>query len=557
MKNKWNGFTIVELLVVIVVIGILAAITIVSYNGVTTRANIAMLQSDLNNSSKKLGLFNVDNDIYPTTLGTDGCPTTPITDSTNCLKVSSGTTLSYYGNSKGYLVMTNRAGLTYRYYSEDGLIQAVNGPTVPYVNANTLSAVSSTSAILGASILYDGGSAVTSYGTCWGTLPKPTTNCLATSEFGLLASLAPDTISTGGAGGPYGINLSSDGKSVYVARYASIYNDIAMFSRDVSTGLLTNIGYVAAGTNPRDIVVSNDGTSAYAVAPGNDYMYIYTRNTSTGVLTPYSSFRIWGSAVLAVSMSNDSKSVYTTDYNDNVVRMYSRNTSNGALTSLGSIPTMNNPYNIVISNDGASAYVINSGSGTVSMYDRNISTGVLTAKTTPTIAGGGWGIAISPDDKSVYIGAGSIIQMYSRNTSTGYLTALAPASVATAGNVYDLVVSPDNGSVYAANSTTNNISMFSRNSANGNLTPLSTPTISTGALPWGIAISPDGGNSVYTSNYNNSTVSMFSRSTTINGTTFTQPRVGLPSNTQIYFIGYATNSIGTGYSSDGSFKTLP
>ena len=36
LKNK--GFTIVELLVVIVVIGILAAITIVSYTGITTKA---------------------------------------------------------------------------------------------------------------------------------------------------------------------------------------------------------------------------------------------------------------------------------------------------------------------------------------------------------------------------------------------------------------------------------------------------------------------------------------------------------------------------------------
>lgn len=39
IKNKQNsGFTIVELLIVIVVIGILAAITIVAYNGVQQRA---------------------------------------------------------------------------------------------------------------------------------------------------------------------------------------------------------------------------------------------------------------------------------------------------------------------------------------------------------------------------------------------------------------------------------------------------------------------------------------------------------------------------------------
>ncbi|PIZ60082.1 hypothetical protein COY18_01845, partial [Candidatus Saccharibacteria bacterium CG_4_10_14_0_2_um_filter_41_11] len=38
-RKKERGFTIVELLVVIVVIGILAAITIVSYTGITAKAN--------------------------------------------------------------------------------------------------------------------------------------------------------------------------------------------------------------------------------------------------------------------------------------------------------------------------------------------------------------------------------------------------------------------------------------------------------------------------------------------------------------------------------------
>ena len=38
LTQKRTGFTIVELLIVIVVIGILAAITIVAFNGIQTRA---------------------------------------------------------------------------------------------------------------------------------------------------------------------------------------------------------------------------------------------------------------------------------------------------------------------------------------------------------------------------------------------------------------------------------------------------------------------------------------------------------------------------------------
>lgn len=40
MAIKARGFTIVELLIVIVVIGILAGIVIVSYNGVQTRLSL-------------------------------------------------------------------------------------------------------------------------------------------------------------------------------------------------------------------------------------------------------------------------------------------------------------------------------------------------------------------------------------------------------------------------------------------------------------------------------------------------------------------------------------
>jgi prepilin-type N-terminal cleavage/methylation domain-containing protein len=59
-RYKTSAFTIVELLVVIVVIGILVAITIVSYSGIANKAVIASLQSDLDNNSKQLKLYNVE-----------------------------------------------------------------------------------------------------------------------------------------------------------------------------------------------------------------------------------------------------------------------------------------------------------------------------------------------------------------------------------------------------------------------------------------------------------------------------------------------------------------
>jgi prepilin-type N-terminal cleavage/methylation domain-containing protein len=66
-KEKESGFTIVELLVVIVVIAILAAITIISYAGVTARANTSSGQSAANAFIQKAEAYNADQGSYPAT----------------------------------------------------------------------------------------------------------------------------------------------------------------------------------------------------------------------------------------------------------------------------------------------------------------------------------------------------------------------------------------------------------------------------------------------------------------------------------------------------------
>lgn len=63
--QKQTGFTIVELLIVIVVIGILAAITVVAYNGVQNRANDAQTDSSMSSIRKLLEMYYFDNGVYP------------------------------------------------------------------------------------------------------------------------------------------------------------------------------------------------------------------------------------------------------------------------------------------------------------------------------------------------------------------------------------------------------------------------------------------------------------------------------------------------------------
>ena len=65
MNRKAHGFTIVELPIVIVIIGILAAISIVSYNGVINNAYDATVKNDLTNFAKNMELVRSETGVYP------------------------------------------------------------------------------------------------------------------------------------------------------------------------------------------------------------------------------------------------------------------------------------------------------------------------------------------------------------------------------------------------------------------------------------------------------------------------------------------------------------
>lgn len=94
-KNKTNGFTIVELLVVIVVIGILAATTIVAYTGIRTKAVAATIRSDLNSASTQLKLFQMENFAYPQTIN---CAL-PDSATNKCIKPSGNNAYAYTYNN--------------------------------------------------------------------------------------------------------------------------------------------------------------------------------------------------------------------------------------------------------------------------------------------------------------------------------------------------------------------------------------------------------------------------------------------------------------------------
>ncbi len=86
MNNRRSGFTIVELLIVIVVIAILAAISVVAYNSIQTRARNTVLQSDLRNAATQLGADNATDGYYPSG---SVVPSNLVTSDTNSFQYTS------------------------------------------------------------------------------------------------------------------------------------------------------------------------------------------------------------------------------------------------------------------------------------------------------------------------------------------------------------------------------------------------------------------------------------------------------------------------------------
>jgi prepilin-type N-terminal cleavage/methylation domain-containing protein len=90
-KRRQYGFTIVELLIVIVVIGVLAAIVIVAYNGITAGAKVSKVRQDMSQMNKQIQAYYARNGQYPSTSATMVGGATALADA-NCTYTGAGVT---------------------------------------------------------------------------------------------------------------------------------------------------------------------------------------------------------------------------------------------------------------------------------------------------------------------------------------------------------------------------------------------------------------------------------------------------------------------------------
>lgn len=127
-KTSKQGFTIVELLIVIVVIGILASITLVAYNGIQNRAHDAAVRGDLVNLSKKIQLYNAEFGTYPLA-GSETTGSTTFTDIKFSPTKKSYSTSSYNlyycrdstaGSNRFAVGAASKSGNIFQVTSDDG-----------------------------------------------------------------------------------------------------------------------------------------------------------------------------------------------------------------------------------------------------------------------------------------------------------------------------------------------------------------------------------------------------------------------------------------------------
>ena len=109
--KKRKGFMLIELLIVVAILGILAAVAIPNFIGMTDEAKVARIQADLSAIGSAAEVYYVKNGRYPSSVkdmvdetGKDGFlrsePKPPVKDTSYILNATTGeATYSFKGNT--------------------------------------------------------------------------------------------------------------------------------------------------------------------------------------------------------------------------------------------------------------------------------------------------------------------------------------------------------------------------------------------------------------------------------------------------------------------------
>jgi prepilin-type N-terminal cleavage/methylation domain-containing protein len=132
-----RGFTLVELLIVIVVVAILAGIVAVVFGGIINRAHDSVVQSDLKANAKKIELYAVEHGSYPAGALQNGPGGVTFVITKNSHQVATSPENLYYcegivGGEQVYRITArSKSGQTYVISPDAGTYKFVGTPNMP------------------------------------------------------------------------------------------------------------------------------------------------------------------------------------------------------------------------------------------------------------------------------------------------------------------------------------------------------------------------------------------------------------------------------------------
>lgn len=254
-KNK-NGFTIVELLIVIVVIAILATITIVSYNGVTGRAKSVAITNSLRGASEQMEIALSRNDsqtVFPDTVKADNDVVLSLTNAPtdqyciNAYRISTWEVSSF--NSKD--------GVTKPYLCPGATIGSPVGGSIPNppLGTNLVAPDFSAWTLTGGVTYNDATKELTFSGTS-GTAVSPLVRMGGASTN---AYISYELYSTTGS-----VNFSPQ---------AGAYSGSAYYGADGTTPVMSSAGYQTNG-NAQAVPLNTWTSRNWTVATGPNVQYV-------------------------------------------------------------------------------------------------------------------------------------------------------------------------------------------------------------------------------------------------------------------------------------------
>jgi 6-phosphogluconolactonase len=284
-------------------------------------------------------------------------------------------------------------------------------------------------------------------------------------------------------------NRNLDSTGLYITNSSS--NTVSQFAADPKSGILNDLGTVAAGTTPVYVAVNAAGTFAYVVNSGSNDVYIYSINKKTRKLA-FASSVATGTLPRMIVFHGNGNLAFVVNETDDTVSRFSVDSASGALTSLGAATATTAGTSRAIALINNLLFVADSGANALKLFDITAATGALAANgtaATDNLTGGAIPISMAISGRTapyVYVPCANNTLEYF--PVTAWDATLATSQVATGTTPAAMALSPDRSAAFVSNSGASSLSAYTLSSG----VPTAAGTISTCTTPGQMLINSSG-----------------------------------------------------------------